>query len=332
MSVGISKAGLLRRLGCYPEGLDAGTARLVAGTMCDAISIDSSEIWQMGAEEPSIEVQLNAIHRRILGAEAKTATCGVRRELGVASQKLRANAAALKFRNNVLSLPDDHVVKRVYIGLRDDRGRLGTGTSRNGARWLEKLAADANWGSAILGKAAAKEKAKKYVTATQARDFAAESDGRSTLVEYTEWTHGGGNGLPEYLERICPSGLRYGRRLKTKLRLGAHQLQGSLARMIPRGRRTSADSRCKCCSAGVAETVRHALLECRCHADDRSEFFERVQAAYPAFEHASPDMKLKFLMSDVTPKEVDNFLYRFLIQLFASRERRLASGLAGGRP
>ena len=56
---------------------------------------------------------------------------------------------------------------------------------------------------------------------------------------------------------------------------------------------------------GVAETVRHALLECRCHADDRSEFFERVRAACPAFEHASPDMKLKFLMSDVAPKEVD---------------------------
>ena len=102
--------------------------------------------------------------------------------------------------------------------------------------------------------------------------------------------------------------------------------------MIPRQQRTSADSRCMCCSAGVAETVRHALLECSCYADDRSEFLERVQAAYPAFEHASPDVKLKFLMADVTPKEVDNFLYRFLIHLFASRERRLASGLAGGRP
>ena len=38
-----SKAAMLRRLGCYPEGLDAVTARLVASTMCDAISVDSRD-------------------------------------------------------------------------------------------------------------------------------------------------------------------------------------------------------------------------------------------------------------------------------------------------
>jgi len=57
--------------------------------------------WQMGREEASIESLLNVVHRRILGAEAKTATMGVRHELGVVSQKLRAGAAAPKFRNNV---------------------------------------------------------------------------------------------------------------------------------------------------------------------------------------------------------------------------------------
>jgi len=71
-----SKAAMLRRLGCYPEGLDTATARLVANTMCDAISVDSSEIWQLGAEEARIESALNVVHRRILGAEAKTATVG----------------------------------------------------------------------------------------------------------------------------------------------------------------------------------------------------------------------------------------------------------------
>ena len=75
---------------------------------------------------------LNVVHRRILGAEAKTATVGVRHELGVVSQKLRADAAALKFRNNVLSLDEDHVVKRVYLGLRNDKERLGTCHMKNG--------------------------------------------------------------------------------------------------------------------------------------------------------------------------------------------------------
>jgi len=51
----------------------------------------------------------------------------------------------------------------------------------------------------------------------------------------------------------------------------------------------------------------------------------------PAFGSMSTDARVRLLMSDKTPKEVDNFLYRFLIQIFASRERRLESGLAGGR-
>ena len=77
--------------------------------------------------------------------------------------------------------------------------------------------------------------------------------------------------------------------------------------------------------------MRHALFECRCHAGIRSEFLGRVREVLPAFRHAPRDARLRFLMSDETPKEVDNLFYRFLIQLFASRERRLASGLAGGR-
>ena len=192
-----NKTGLLRRLGCYPEGLDSGTARLVANTMCDAISVDSSEIWQMGREETSIESLLNVVYRRILGAEAKTATVGVRHELGVVSQKLRADAAALKFRNNVLSLDEDHVVKRVYLGLRNDKGRLGTSHMKNGVRgYLEKLAVDASWGALALGKSAAKEKAKKYVLSKQTRAFADDSAGMSTLVDYVKLTRSGGSGLP----------------------------------------------------------------------------------------------------------------------------------------
>ena len=126
--------------------------------------------------------------------------------------------------------------------------------------------------------------------------------------------------------------LRYGRRLKTKLRLGAHQLQASLARMIPRDRRRPADSHCRCCSAGVDETPKHALFVCRCHAEIRGEFLERVEAVCPAFRSMSTDARLRLIMSDDTPKEIHNLLYRFLIQIFASRKRRLESGLAGGRP
>ena len=45
----------------------------------------------------------------------------------------------------------------------------------------------------------------------------------------------------------------------------------------------------------------------------------------------STDERLQLLSED-TPRKIDGFLYRFLIQIFESRERRLVSGLAGSRP
>ena len=151
------------------------------------------------------------------------------------------------------------------------------------------------------------------------------SAGMSTLVDYVRLTRSGGSGLPQYLKRTCPFGLRHGRRLKTKMRLGAHQLQGSLARMIPRHVRRPADFHCKCCSMGVDETAKHALFECRCHVDIRRDFVARVEAVCPTFRSMSTDVRFRLVMSDETPKEIDSHLYRFLIQLFASRERKLAS-------
>ena len=47
---------------------------------------------------------MNVIYRRLLGVEAKTASVAVWHELGVASVATRIDAAALKFRNNILSL------------------------------------------------------------------------------------------------------------------------------------------------------------------------------------------------------------------------------------
>ena len=184
----------------------------------------------------------------------------------------------------------------------------------------------------MLGKYAAKTKAKKYVAAERRRTFEVELKEKSTLAEYGKITQGSRRGLPRYLVRICPDGLRHGRRLKTKFRLGVHQLQKCQARMVPRNVRTAAHSRCGCCSAGVDETIKHAVFDCKAHDEIRAEFLGRVTEAYPPFGGTAADARLSLLLSDDTPKEIDNILYRFLIQLFASRERGLASGPAGGRP
>ena len=53
---------------------------------------------------------------------------------------------------------------------------------------------------------------------------------------------------------------------------------------------------------------------------------------YPPFGGMSTDARIRLLLADDTPKEIDSIFYQFLIQLFASRERGLASGPAGGRP
>ena len=53
----------------------------------------------------------------------------------------------------------------------------------------------------------------------------------STLQNTRKWVRKERFGLPEYLLRTCPSSLREGRRLKTKFRLGCHDLRSSSCRM-----------------------------------------------------------------------------------------------------
>ena len=100
-----------------------------------------------------IEVALNIIYQRLLGVEAKTVSVAVWSELGVASVATRINPAALKFRNNILSLENsDFLVRRVYDGLMNDS--KGRGSSRNGALFLENLALE---GASLKAKLAEQE-------------------------------------------------------------------------------------------------------------------------------------------------------------------------------
>ena len=102
--------------------------------------------------------------------------------------------------------------------------------------------------------------------------------------------------------------------------------------MIPRGARGPTYMQCGCCSEGVEETVQHALFECECHRGIRDDFVARIRRKDPMFGIATDEQRTDFLLSDDTPEEFDNFLYRYLISLFASREMRLDSLAAGGRP
>ena len=120
--------------------------------------------------------------------------------------------------------------------------------------------------------------------------------------------------------------------LKTQLRLGTHQLASSKDRMIPRGERGPTYMQCRCCSEGVEESVRHALFECECHRGIRDDFVAQIRRKDPLFGMVSDEQRTRVLLSDDTPEEFDNFLYRYLISLFASRESRLDSLADGVRP
>ena len=88
--------------------------------------------------------------------------------------------------------------------------------------------------------------------------------------------------------------------------------------MVPRSVR-AAHSRCGCCSAGVDESIEHALFECKTHDEIRAEFLGRVEKVYPPFGGMSTDARIRLLLADDTPKEIDSIFYRFLIQLFSLR-------------
>ena len=82
--------------------------------------------------------------------------------------------------------------------------------------------------------------------------------------------------------------------------------------MIPRGARGPTYMQCRCCSEGVEESVRHVLFECECHRGIRDDFVAQIRRKDPWFGMASDEQRTHVLLSDDTPEEFDNFLYRYL--------------------
>ena len=83
---------------------------------------------------------------------------------------------------------------------------------------------------------------------------------------------------------------------------------------------------------GVEESVRHVLFECKCHRGIRDDFVAQIRRKDPMFGIASDEQRTHVLLSDDTPEEIENFLCRYLISLFAAREDRLDSLADVGRP
>ena len=90
--------------------------------------------------------------------------------------------------------------------------------------------------------------------------------------------------------------------------------------------RTPEDAHCKCCSAGVPETICHTLFECPWPDFDgpRRVFTDRVCAEEPVFRTVTAEAKTRRLLADgVESEKIENHFCRFLLNIFASREKRL---------
>ena len=106
-----------------------------------------------------------------------------------------------------------------------------------------------------------------------------------------KWVKAARKGLPAYLCR--QTSCMYGRREKTKFRLGRHRLQCSLALRETNATSASRDVTYKCCNAGVPETVAHVLFTCPAHDELRESFMERVDDLDVGFSALDDDKKLE---------------------------------------
>ena len=130
--------------------------------------------------------------------------------------------------------------------------------------------------------------------------------------------------LPGYLCQPTPMGLRWGRRIKTRIRLGCHDFNECCAHEA----RTTDVKFCKCCNPGgieespyhcvmkKIESPYHAVMKCTAYDQIRKEAFDQIHAIYPRFCKLSDEEKMDFLFADNTPIKVSNRLYRFLQNAF----------------
>jgi hypothetical protein len=220
--------------------------------------------------------------------------------------------------------------RRLYEFLLTEK-RLGVGHKKNGARFMERLANAAAW-TAVVGKAKAKTLSKEYIVKRQLEKLrlnlnSQDAKYKASISELTGWTDVDNPEMPIYLQRSCPLGLRHGRRFKTQIRLGCHDLNQSTARQLA-GAAREPGKLCKCCSRGVVESPLHALLECPLYRISRDEFYIRADRTLSGFSMLSLKEQMRVLFSDDTPALLASHHYRYLINVLRERKSWLADPLS----
>ena len=146
--------------------------------MLSSTALKNSEVWQMGKEYDKIQARMNTIYRKMLGVPQRTNTVALHNEMGLTNHSFRAKVVALKFRNHILNVSDNRLVKQMYMALRSDS--QGLNRSSNGVRsYMDPLATDVDWGSP-KSRCGAKKDGHELLCSFQRKFFAsAKSDSSS---------------------------------------------------------------------------------------------------------------------------------------------------------
>jgi hypothetical protein len=311
-------------MGCHCKGLPFGMAKMVTQTMMLSTALKNSEVWQMGKECTKIQARMNAIYRKMLGVPQGTNTAALYNEMGLINHLFRARVVTLKFRNHILNIPDNRLVKQLYMALRSDTSGVNSRTSRtvNGVlSFMDPLAESVGWSSPKM-RCEVKKDAHVLLCSLQRKYLEKAKANSPSVRALSEWTSTDRT-APYLLRKAFPSSsLTEGRRLKAKLRLGFHDLR---CHVDNGGRVTKSELNqcCQCCSLpqAVRESVYHSIGDCDAYDEARKECFSFIGSKVPSFLELSKDKRVDFLLSDDNPACVDASIYRFLYSLFLQRAK-----------
>jgi hypothetical protein len=310
-------------MGCHCKGLPFGMAKMVTQTMLLSTALKNSEVWQMGKESTTIQSRINTIYRKMLGVPQSTNTVALYNEMGLINQTFRAQVSSLKFRNHILNIPDNRLVKQLYMALRSETGGInGNIRTLNGVlSFMDPFAESVGWSSPKM-RCDVKKDAHELLCSLQRKLFNSAKVKSLSVRALSVWTSS--DRTAPYLLRkaFSSSSLTEGRRLKAKLRLGSHELRCHVnddGRVI----KSTKNELCQCCSVpqAVRETVYHSLGDCDAYVKSRKECFSFIESKVPKFARLSKDKKVDFLLSDNNPASVDASIYRFLYTLFLERAK-----------
>ena len=305
-------------MGCHCKGLPFGMAKMVTQTMMLSTALKNSEVWQMGRECVKIQARINTIYRKMLGVPQGTNTAALYNEMGLINHLFRAQVVTLKFRNHILNIPDNRLVKQLYMELRTDTPGINSRTLNGVRKFMDPLAESAGW-SSPKNRCDVKMDAHELLCSLQRKFFETAKGNSPSVRALSGWTST--DRTAPYLLRkaFSSSSLTEGRRLKAKLRLGSHDLR---CHVDIDGSVTKSEW-CQCCSLpqAVRETIYHSIGNCAAYDEARKECFSFIGSKVPSFVALSQNKKVDFLLSDDNPVCVDASIYRFLYTLFLRRAK-----------